>query len=95
MGRPRLGLSFEPGTREALASMSPSVKRRLKEALRIIADDPQSPRLNLKVMDYDGPHRMIRCRVRDHRIVYEARADVVYVRRIFHRRDGYGWMERL
>lgn len=88
-------LRFEPGSRDILATLPPSAKRRLKAALKRLADDPMDDRLDIKLLQTGSRHRTYRCRVQSYRIVFEPRGPDIYVKRIFHRRDGYGWLERI
>ena len=90
-----MGLTFGPVVRAAIAALPAPVKRRIKAALRMIADDPADDRLDLKLLSGRSPESMYRCRVQSHRIIYAVRPDVTHNMRIMHRRDGYGWLERL
>lgn len=92
MGQVRVNRPFvEP----YLKSLGPQERRRLRAAIRALADDPRPQRLDIKVLetDPDGT-RFYRIKLGPHRIVYSARGADVLVHRAFHRRDGYGWLER-
>lgn len=80
-----------------LRSMPPAAKRAAKEALRALREDPFAfaARADVKELSTTGGPRMFRIRVRSWRLVYQIRAEVVDVIKVFHRRDGYGWMDRL
>lgn len=81
-----------------LGQMPPQPKRRLKEALRLLGQDPAGRTVGLDVKDLDASEelpRLYRLRVGEWRAVFAVRANDVIVTRIFHRRDGYGWLERL
>ncbi|MBI4394344.1 MAG: type II toxin-antitoxin system RelE/ParE family toxin [Euryarchaeota archaeon] len=69
------------------------MKRRLKKALRGLAEDPSgiSNALDVKRLDADPAQPMYRLRVGEWRIAFTLDRDVV-VLRIFHRKDGYGWL---
>lgn len=73
--------------------LPPAVKRRLKNALKMLVADPTggSNRLDIKRLDADPGPAMYRFRVGDWRLPFTIDAAVV-VLRIFHRRDGYGWL---
>ena len=78
---------------QTFRALSPAVKRRLKKALRMLAEDPSgnTNRLDVKRLDSDAGQPMYRLRVGDWRIAF-AVDEAVVVLRIFHRRDGYGWL---
>lgn len=76
--------------------MAPGPKRRVKQALREIGDDPMNRdgKLDFKRLDSNPGTAIFRVRVGDWRIAYTIDEDVA-VLRIFHRRDGYGWVADL
>lgn len=81
-----------------LKHVHPTVRKELKEALRRLADDPsgRSARLDVKELRTQHPHGPAhRLRVGEWRAVFLVRKDRVLVLRVFHRSDGYGWLERL
>jgi mRNA-degrading endonuclease RelE of RelBE toxin-antitoxin system len=87
--------------REAASVMRdvpPKVRRRMKAALSKLAADPSGRSSKLDVMelktDEPGP-RVFRLRTGDWRLAYSVRGARLYVHRIFHRSEGYGWLERL
>ena len=90
-----MGLRFAAGSRDLLKTLAPAPKQRIRDALRRLGDDPRDSRLDLKRLDVDAQESVFRCRVQDYRIVYAVRSDHTYVLRIMHRREGYGWLERL
>ena len=77
----------------ALRSTPSSAKRRLKEALRRLGQDPsgRSTGLDVKRLDTEPGQAMYRLRVGDWRIAFTVDKEVV-VLRVFHRSDGYGWI---
>lgn len=76
-----------------LRHMAPQPRRRLKAALRLLAADPSglSNNLDVKRLDVDPGPPMYRLRVSDWRIVFTVDQDL-FVLRVFHRSDGYGWL---
>ena len=82
----------------ALAHMPPHEKRRMKKALRALGDDAtgRSSRLDVKLLDLsDKLPRLYRLRVGMWRAIFAIRDRDIIVTRIFHRSEGYGWLERL
>jgi|SRR5690349_23523237 len=80
-----------------LSRMPPESKKRMREALRSLGDDPsgRARRLDVKELDLSGEGpALLRLRLGDWRAVYAVRARDVVVVRIFHRSEGYGWLER-
>lgn len=83
---------------QVLAELSPPTRRKLRDAMRTLGDDPLAHASGLDVKELKTPEsgpRAFRLRVGDWRVVYLLREREIQVLRIFHRRDGYGWMERL
>jgi mRNA-degrading endonuclease RelE of RelBE toxin-antitoxin system len=76
--------------------MAPAPKRRVKQALRDIANDPmdRAGTLDFKRLDSTPGIAIFRVRVGDWRIAYTIDKDIV-VLRVFHHGDGYGWMADL
>lgn len=80
-----------------LRSVPPETSRRFREAFRRLADDPTgiSVGLDVKVLETDeNMPRMFRVRLGDWRAAFTLEADAVIVLRVFHRSEGYGWLER-
>ena len=93
--RVRLDVAFAA---PALSQMPPDPKRRMKDALRRLAEDPTGRTIGLDVKELDvseAAPRLYRLRVGEWRAVFAVEGRDVVVARIFHRRDGYAWMERL
>ncbi len=91
-----MGLKYAPQAAGFLRSLSPTAKRRIRAALDLLDKDNRTAKLDIRALrvDQDLPAHY-RVRVGDYRIAFrivERRTEVV---RIFHRRDGYGWLERL
>lgn len=81
-----------------LQALAPLTKQRLRDALRALAKDPRGveSKLDVRELDLDGKEpRVFRLRVGDWRIAYAVRNKNLLVVRIFHRREGYSWLERL
>ncbi len=76
-----------------LKAVEPTVRRRLRHALRLLAKDPGglSSKLDVKRLDVDAGQPMYRLRVGEWRIAFTVDSAVV-VLRIFHRSEGYGWL---
>lgn len=90
-----MGLGFAVGTRDYLSTLAPKPKARIRVALRLIDEDPRHEKLVLKQLRILRKRPFYRCRVGDYRIVYEIRPGTTFIWRIFHRSEGYNWLERL
>ncbi len=91
-----MGLVYEPGTLDFVRSLPPAPKKRLRAALDILSQDPRDQRLDLRALTRpDGKAPVCRAKVGDYRIAFVIDRRTTRVVRIFHRRDGYGWLERL
>jgi mRNA-degrading endonuclease RelE of RelBE toxin-antitoxin system len=90
-----MALTFKPGTLEYLATLAPAVRRDLRKALRILATDARSDKLDLRQLRVTATGRYFRVRVGRYRIVYTPRAGSTYVARIMHRSEGYAWLEKM
>lgn len=80
-----------------LGRLPPATKRRLREALRALAHDPDGRDRGLDVKELvsaDPGTPAFRLRVGDWRVALLVEGLEIRVLRIFHRREGYGWMER-
>lgn len=83
---------------EAMRELAPQTKRRLKSAILDLPEDPQGHKGLLEVKRLRSPNveaTFYRLRVGDWRAVYRIKGRVIEVIRVFHRREGYGWMERM
>lgn len=91
-----MGLSFATQAAAALPTLSPQTKRAVRAALDVIKKDAVgAPGLDVKLLDQAvGKPPMYRIKAGDYRIAYIVDGRDVVVSRIFHRRDGYGWLER-
>jgi mRNA-degrading endonuclease RelE of RelBE toxin-antitoxin system len=90
-----MGLRFAEDVQDFVRTLAPGPKRDIRSALRLIAEDPHHPGLDLKLLRKDGPYYFFRARVGDYRIVFAPVGDVVYIWRIQHRKEGYDWLDRL
>ncbi|HLF16705.1 MAG TPA: type II toxin-antitoxin system RelE/ParE family toxin [Candidatus Thermoplasmatota archaeon] len=90
-----MGLRYDRPAADFIAAMAPGPKRALRKALDRLARDPLGASgLDVKALRNPLGRPWYRLRVGDYRVGYEVQGRVVYVVRVFHRRDGYGWMER-
>jgi mRNA-degrading endonuclease RelE of RelBE toxin-antitoxin system len=87
-------LRFHPGVQDAIRTLAPATKKAVREALRLLEVDPRHPSLDWKVLRTKGADVFLRVRVGDYRIICLLRPDAVYVDRVMHRSEGYGWLER-
>lgn len=79
-----------------LRNLHPLAKKALRAALRKLKQEWPSPR-GLDVSELRSDPTTVpafRLRVGDWRVVFRARGPDLEVVRVFHRREGYGWMER-
>lgn len=87
-------LRFHPSVQATVSGLAPGPKKELRRALRLVANDPRHDELDWKVLRTRGPRVFLRARVGSYRIIYTIQPDAVYVARVMHRREGYGWLER-
>lgn len=75
--------------------LAPGPKQAIRRALSDLKDPAARSALDIKrlVTPSDLPP-MYRLRVQDHRVAFVREGDTVRVVRIFHRSEGYAWMER-
>lgn len=89
---------LDPEAADTLRTLAPNPKKRIRDALRTLAEDPRGISTDLDVEELtteaSGPPAF-RLRVGDWRVAFLVRDDAILVIRIFHRSDGYGWMERM
>lgn len=89
-----MGLRLDVEAREALRNLPPPMKKRVRAALRMLEHDPFDDQLDLKMLRAHTTPRTWRVRVASYRIVFTVKDGDTWVHRVFHRRDGYGWMDR-
>ena len=87
-------IRYDPRVQDAIRNLAPEPKKALKAAIRLIAKDPRSADVDWKVLETKGPEIFFRARVGEYRIIYLVRPGELYVDRVIHRREGYGWLER-
>lgn len=90
-----MGLTYAPQAYAALRDLPPAPKRRIRKALDLLAKDPRHPSLDVRNLDVTGSPPVLRLRVGEYRVAYVVMGRATRVVRIFHRRDGYGWLERM
>jgi plasmid stabilization system protein ParE len=81
---------------QALRHAPPAAKRELKRVLETMRKG--STGLDIRELRQLGPTRgptLFRVRAGAWRMVFRLQGKDLEVVRVFHRRDGYGWMERL
>lgn len=88
-----MGLRFEPGVQEFVRTLAPGPKRRVRKACDLIGFDPRHKKLDIKRLRTKDEQTYYRCRVGDYRIVYTPVKGGAVIWKIFHRADGYEWME--
>jgi mRNA-degrading endonuclease RelE of RelBE toxin-antitoxin system len=91
-----MALRFAAGTRDYLATVAPKPRRALREALRLIEQDPRHPDLDVRLLSKEGSLRFYRVRVLGaYRIIYSLLPGQTFIWRIQHRSEGYGWLDHL
>lgn len=83
---------------DALRTLAPTPKRRVKAALAELALRAHVEPGSDRVKRLDAPtvgEPVYRLRIGDYRAVYVIRRKEVKVLRVFHRQEGYRWLERL
>lgn len=86
-----------PNAGDRLASVPQPTKRRVKEVLRQLGDDPTGVAHGVDVKELrptEAIPRAFRVRIGDWRVVFVLTPREVIVIRIFPRSEGYRWMER-
>jgi len=91
-----MGLRYSEQAVGVIATLAPATKKALRKALDNLVKDPiGAPGLDVKLLRSLRGVPVYRLRLGDYRVAYRVLPGrVVYVQRVFHRRDGYGWMER-
>lgn len=89
---------LDPDGADTLRTLSPDPRKRIRDALRTLAEDPRGISTDLDVEEpttqASGPPAF-RPRVGDWRVAFLVRGDEILVIHVFHRSDGYEWMERM
>ncbi|MHB8585694.1 MAG: type II toxin-antitoxin system RelE family toxin [Thermoplasmatota archaeon] len=90
----RIRLSEEAAA--AFRILAPATKKRLRAAMAQLANDPAGADSGLDVAELDTegvPPPMYRLRSGDWRVAFQIVDRDVQVIRIFHRREGYAWID--
>lgn len=79
-----------------LRAMPPTPRKRMRAALRALAKDPsgRSVDLDVKRLQTPGDPPAFRLRVGEWRAGWLLHKDALDVIRIFHRDEGYRWLDR-
>lgn len=90
-------LLFEGSVLQEVQALPPGPRALVRQALAALRghDGDRPPGLDVKRLDRSAPHPYFRVRVGSYRIVYTRQAGAHRVLKVFHRSDGYGWLERL
>lgn len=91
-----MGLTYEPSCVQYLRTLPPAPKKAIRAALDLLDEDPRPRGLDWKRLETStGSDLVYRLRVGDYRVVYVLRGAHTHVAKIFHRNEGYRWLERL
>lgn len=79
-----------------LRAMAPTAKRKVKQAIDRLAQDPsgKTTGLDVKRLRASSQPPLYRVRVGDWRVVWQLRDGVIEVLKVFHRSEGYAWLDR-
>lgn len=80
-----------------LRAVPPETRRRLKQAISALADDPTGRAGKLDVRALEVPQAaepISRLAVGSFRVAFAKEKRLLRVLRIFHRSEGYAWIER-
>lgn len=89
-------LRYAPVAREAIRFLPPEVKQRIRATLRTLVNDPLGISNQFDVRRLDRPPsetRTLRVRIGDWRVVYQVDDAHLTVFRVFHRSEGYDWLD--
>ncbi len=89
-----LGLTYDARVAPAIRRLPPAPKQAIRRALDQLALDRFSPGLDVRLLRGPGDPKF-RIRVGDHRIAFVVLERETRVLHVFHRSEGYGWLERL
>lgn len=87
-------LRLDPSVPACLATLAPRPKKAIRRALEALATDPRPNGYDVKVLD-TTTLRCLRLRLGPYRIAYRLDGQTVQVLKVFHRSEGYAWVERL
>jgi mRNA interferase RelE/StbE len=80
-----------------LRAIPPQTRRRLKQAISSLADDPtgKAGKLDIRALEVpQASESIFRLAVGSFRIAFTKEKRLLRVLRIFHRSEGYAWLER-
>lgn len=82
-------------TRARLATLPPGAKKAIRGAFDAMGKDWPGPSLDVKALDMSpGQPPLYRVRVGDWRFAVEVAGQDLRVVHVFHRSEGYDWLER-
>lgn len=89
-------VQLDPDVKVQVTELPPGPKAAVRKALAILDahDGDRPPALDVKRLGREGIPTF-RIRVGTYRIVYARFAQAHRVLKVFHRSEGYGWLERL
>ena len=91
-----MGLTYAPEAVEFLRTVAPGPKRKLRHALDALKRDPRPPGMDWRRLESSSTvDQVYRLAVGDYRIAYVLRGRNVRIVKVFHRGEGYSWLERL
>jgi mRNA-degrading endonuclease RelE of RelBE toxin-antitoxin system len=91
MGR----VTIDPPALLFLRTLAPGPKRAVRAAVDELRADARPKGVDWKRLETDAEVLLYRLRVGDYRVVYVLLGSDIRVVRVFHRREGYHWLERL
>lgn len=80
-----------------LTRLPPVPKKRIRKALRTLREDPTGLTTGLKVKRLDREptvREAYRLRIGEWRLAFVVEGEDLYVLKIFHRDEGYDWLEQ-
>lgn len=87
---------LDKAVHQQLKSLAPGPRRAIRDALRILQDfdGDRPPTLDVRRLQHQtkGYYRL---RVGDYRVAFTRQGQAQRVVKVFHRSEGYGWLERL
>jgi len=87
-----LPLRYHPGTRQDLQALPPEARQRVKAALEQLASKRPAKDLDVKRLLGTFQKPLARLKVGPWRVVYHEDGGVLYILRVFPRKQGYDWL---
>lgn len=86
---------LEADVHAQMRALPPGPRRALRDALRALQafDGDRPPGLDVRRLQHPNPY--FRVRVGEDRIVFTRQGQAQRVVKVFHRDEGYGWLERM